>query len=123
MSADDMWPERQAEPQEAVREQQSSVRRNVKYTLAEIIEATGLSDSLVRTRLKRGASLAEAIRPQWYCENCDGKGYATYRSAYSGHDTDTDIGSPGGRYYQPYEEMRFCVCDRGKQLQQLIRQR
>lgn len=50
------------------------------------------------------------------CHDCYGKGYATYRSAYIGTDTDQDIGGTGGRINQPFEEMRFCKCERGQQL-------
>ncbi|WP_143690376.1 hypothetical protein [Williamsia sterculiae] len=54
------------------------------------------------------------------CHACYGKGYATHRSAITGVDTDQAIGSPGGRIYHPFEEMRFCTCDRGQQLEKLL---
>lgn len=40
------------------------------------------------------------------------------------YDTDTDIGSPGGRYSGGEDfEMKFCDCERGTQLGKLIEQR
>jgi hypothetical protein len=98
------------------KEQYKNMRSNVTYTLSEVIEATGLSDSLVRTRLKRGATLAEAIRPSWFCKNCDGKGYATVNDRWHGHDTDSDIGSPGGYISGgSANAAKPCTCDRGRQ--------
>jgi len=54
------------------------------------------------------------------CTKCYGKGYATVSDRWLGHDTDTDVGSPGG-YVSGGEDfaMKFCSCDRGKQLERL----
>lgn len=57
------------------------------------------------------------------CTKCYGKGYASYTTAHSGTDTDQDIGSPGGRYYKKVDEMRFCSCARGRQLESELEQR
>ena len=58
------------------------------------------------------------------CEKCYGKGYATVSSRWTANDTDTDIGSPGGRYSGGKDfEMKFCDCERGTQLGKLIEQR
>lgn len=66
--------------------------------------------------------VAELEKAYGGCHNCYGKGYATYRSAYSSYGTDGDIGGFEGRYYQPYEKILFCKCDRGKQLEAIITQ-
>ena len=58
------------------------------------------------------------------CEKCYGKGYATVSSRWTAYDTDTDIGSPGGRYSGGEDfKMKFCDCERGVQLGKLIEQR
>lgn len=54
------------------------------------------------------------------CKKCYGKGYATVLDAWSWHDTDTDIGSPGGRGRREELKVKFCTCDRGKQLEALL---
>lgn len=55
------------------------------------------------------------------CKNCYGKGYATVNDRWHGHDTDTDIGSPGGYVSGGNANaMKFCTCDRGKQLAKQI---
>ena len=55
------------------------------------------------------------------CHDCYGKGYATVNDRWHGNDTDTDIGSPGGYVSGGNPNaMKFCKCDRGKQLEQLI---
>jgi hypothetical protein len=54
------------------------------------------------------------------CTNCYGKGYATYSSAHIAADTDQDIGSPGGHINIPFEEIRFCLCSRGRQLKKVM---
>lgn len=103
------------------KQQQRNMRNNITYTLSEIIEALGLGDSMVRARLKRGSTLAEALRPRSYCGSCDGKGYATVNDAWHGHDTDTDIGSPGGYVAGGNRNaMKFCKCERGRQLKAMV---
>lgn len=55
------------------------------------------------------------------CTNCYGKGYATVNDRWHGHDTDTDIGSPGGYVSGGNANaMKFCKCERGKQLEKLL---
>lgn len=51
------------------------------------------------------------------CTNCYGKGYATVNDQWLAHDTDQDIGSPGG-YISGGDAnaMKFCTCERGQQL-------
>lgn len=52
------------------------------------------------------------------CHNCYGKGYASVNDMWSGNDTDQDIGSPGGRVSGGNPNaMKFCKCERGKQLE------
>lgn len=55
------------------------------------------------------------------CHNCYGKGYATAPDLWAGYDTDTDIGSPGGPISggEPVT-MKYCTCERGKQLDQMV---
>lgn len=67
---------------------------------------------------QREQSLAKAYGG---CTNCYGKGYATVNDAWHGHDTDTDIGSPGG-YVSGGDRnaMKLCSCDRGKQLEKML---
>lgn len=58
------------------------------------------------------------------CHNCYGKGYATANGMWSGIDTDTDIGSPGGRVSGGSPSvMKFCECERGKQLKGYVARR
>lgn len=102
------------------REQARNTRRNRVFALSEIVEAVGLNYGLVITRLRRGSSLADAIRAHTGCESCGGKGYASYLNTTVGHDTDTDIGSPGGSHSRTTNEMKFCVCDRGEQLAEFV---
>jgi hypothetical protein len=55
------------------------------------------------------------------CTICYGKGYATVNDRWVGYDTDEDIGSPGGTIVGGKNfVMKFCVCDRGKQLKGLL---
>lgn len=54
------------------------------------------------------------------CTNCYGKGYATVNDKWIAYDTDQDIGSPGGVTTGGNPNaMKFCTCERGKQLEQL----
>lgn len=55
------------------------------------------------------------------CHDCYGKGYATVNDRWLANDTDQDIGSPGGYITggNPMA-MKFCKCERGKQLEKLI---
>lgn len=53
------------------------------------------------------------------CTKCYGKGYATVIEYASGFDTDTDIGSPGGKVSYRKPPIRYCTCDRGKQLERI----
>lgn len=62
--------------------------------------------------------LTEARKAYGGCTNCYGKGYATVNDRWHGHDTDTDIGSPGGYVSGGNPNaMKFCTCERGKQLE------
>lgn len=55
------------------------------------------------------------------CKVCYGKGYATVNGQWVGHDTDQDIGSPGGTIRGGNQfEMQFCTCPRGQQLKTLL---
>jgi hypothetical protein len=58
------------------------------------------------------------------CHNCYGKGYATVNDRWAGYDTDQDIGSPGG-YVSGGDAnaMKFCTCDRGRQLKAMVGKR
>lgn len=54
------------------------------------------------------------------CTNCYGKGYATVNDRWVAHDTDQDIGSPGGTFVGGNEfAIKYCDCERGKQLQKM----
>lgn len=55
------------------------------------------------------------------CRNCFGKGYSTVIEYASGYDTDQDIGSPGGKVHYRKPDIRFCTCDRGKQLEKQVK--
>lgn len=64
---------------------------------------------------EREAKLAKAYGG---CTNCYGKGYATVNDKWVAHDTDQDIGSPGGIVVGGRDfAIRFCDCERGKQLE------
>ena len=70
------------------------------------------------------ALIEETKKAYGGCEKCYGKGYATVSSRWTAYDTDTDIGSPGGRYSGGEDfEMKFCDCERGAQLGKLVEQR
>lgn len=55
------------------------------------------------------------------CHLCYGKGYATVKTQHTGHGTDGDIGGFEGPYKRDMPvQMKFCTCDRGKQLKELL---
>ena len=55
------------------------------------------------------------------CEKCYGKGYATYRHGIT-ESTDFPESKPIERIERGIKtNMVFCVCDRGKQLQELLK--
>lgn len=65
--------------------------------------------------------ISNAEKAYGACHNCYGKGYSTFNDRRVGTDTDTDIGSPGGYIaVGNANAMKFCACDRGKQLENLI---
>ena len=66
------------------------------------------------------ASVTAIAKAYGGCTKCYGKGYASYASAESGYGTDGDIGGYEGRYYRTFNEMRYCTCDRGKQLERYV---
>lgn len=69
------------------------------------------------------AAVAETEKAYGGCHKCYGKGYATVSDRWIGHDTDTDIGSPGGTVTGGKDfAMKFCSCDRGQQLEKLIKE-
>lgn len=64
--------------------------------------------------------IAAAEKSYGGCHKCYGKGYATTIDYTSGYGTDGDIGGYEGLIRFKNDVMRFCTCDRGKQLKQLI---
>lgn len=57
------------------------------------------------------------------CTNCYGKGYATVNDRWSGYGTDGDIGGLEGHVSGGNPNaMKFCKCDRGKQISVRIAQ-
>lgn len=85
------------------------------------IECPSISLSEFRTRVALYAEAVAAQTAKAYggCTNCFGKGYATYingTTAYS--DFGDELGGDYSRHTDKLE-MRFCTCDRGKQLEQL----
>lgn len=82
-------------------------------------------DAHVNSKAKQAilSHITQAEKAYGGCHNCYGKGYATVNDRWVGHDTDTDIGSPGGVITGGNPTaMKFCTCDRGKQLEALIAQ-
>lgn len=70
---------------------------------------------------ERQKAVEETSKAYGGCTNCYGKGYATYRTEHGGYATDGDIGGLQGKFKsKPIEEMVFCKCDRGKQLEQWL---
>lgn len=62
--------------------------------------------------------IAETEKAYGGCHSCYGKGYATVNDKWLAFDTDQDIGSPGGTFSGGEDfAMKFCSCDRGKQLE------
>jgi len=56
------------------------------------------------------------------CHNCYGKGYSTVKSQINGYGTDGDIGGFEGRIHIDMPvQMKYCDCDRGKQLAERTR--
>lgn len=54
------------------------------------------------------------------CRRCYGKGYATVKSQIVGYGTDGDIGGYEGTYKRDTPvQMKYCSCNRGKQLAEL----
>lgn len=63
------------------------------------------------------AERADVEKAYGGCHNCYGKGYASVNNRWSGNDTDTDIGSPGGHVSGGNPNaMKFCDCARGQKL-------
>lgn len=58
----------------------------------------------------------EAEKAYGGCRKCYGKGYSTVIEYASGFDTDQDIGSNRGKIKYQKPIIRYCTCDRGKQL-------
>jgi hypothetical protein len=54
------------------------------------------------------------------CHLCFGKGYASYKSAVSWGHGDVDLGATHGPGKRDTLEMRYCSCDRGKQLKSYV---
>jgi len=109
--------------------------KDIKKIIDQVIPSCG--EIGCRTCEKRHVELAEALKDYYHqqleakvietakayggCTNCYGKGYATVNDRWHGHDTDTDIGSPGGHVSGGNPNaMKYCKCDRGKQLKALI---
>ncbi len=61
----------------------------------------------------------EAEKAYGGCHNCYGKGYATVNSRWAGSDEWTGERFAGGNA----NDMKFCTCDRGKQLKHLVERR
>lgn len=80
-------------------------------TLVEVLE-------FVESQLQ--AYKASVEKAYGGCHNCYGKGYATVIEYASGWDTDQDIGSPGGKVHFRQNPIRYCKCDRGRQLEKLM---
>lgn len=97
-----------------------TARNIIRYSDAvHVIEAAKLeAKAQLETLIQSHVTVTE--KAYGGCHNCYGKGYATYRSAYTGIDTDQDIGSPGGRIYKSFEKPIFCECSRGRQLESIM---
>lgn len=69
-------------------------------------------------------AIEEIAKAYGGCTNCYGKGYATINNRWSGYATDGDIGGvegyiSGGKA----NAMKFCKCERGKQLKANLKER
>ena len=84
------------------------------YTARELAEKSATYRNLVKAF---EAHIADTEKAYGGCHNCYGKGYATVNDRWIGHDTDQDIGSPGGTVTGgKASAMKFCTCGRGKQI-------
>ena len=90
---------------------------------------TAAIDFVIEVKPKLEAIIQEEVAKQkekWEkayggCHNCYGKGYATVKSQMLGYGTDGDIGGFEGKYKQDTPvQMKFCNCDRGRQLESHI---
>lgn len=87
-----------------------------------------VNDLIGKERLDQAAHqlnqmLEETAKAYGGCTNCYGKGYASVNERWHGHDTDQDIGSPGGYVSGGNPNaMKFCNCARGKELEKRLNQ-
>jgi hypothetical protein len=92
-----------------LRESIKQVRSNNR-SLASFL-TTGAIDELERLVLAYTAErVAETEKAYGGCQLCFGKGYATYQGMYYAH----------GMQWPDPESMKFCTCERGKQLEKLM---
>lgn len=89
----------------------------VKYHLNGIGQG-GLTSAAVKAAILK--HIEETEKAFGGCKLCYGKGYATVNEKWVAHDTDQDIGSPGG-YFKGGKDfaIKYCTCDRGQQLERL----
>jgi hypothetical protein len=78
-----------------------------KYSISIAFEQE-LSRVVSKLAAREKALVAEAEKAFGGCKNCYGKGYATTQGFVSG----------GGKKWQT-SPIKYCICDRGKQLQSL----
>lgn len=87
------------------------------YTKAGTHAKAKLKDLIARERQK---AVEETAKAYGGCTNCYGKGYSTVIQYATGYDTDTDIGSPGGKIHFRQDPIKLCACERGEQLKRVL---
>lgn len=103
------------------------LRQDIKREAKEIMPVSTGDELIIRlddvlALIK--AHTAKTAKAYGGCILCFGKGYATVSNRWFGHDTDQDIGSPGGTITGGNDlAMKFCTCNRGKQLEELLAQK
>lgn len=96
-------------------------RDNQKHFLEGFQHSNNYKEALQNLTRIIGEERADEAKAFGGCRICYGKGYATYKTSAGGYATDGDIGGPEGPFRQDLPvEMRYCECDRGKQLKKLI---
>lgn len=93
--------------------------RKLKEPLDPLTEGS-IDDDVTKLLNMLDEAKRETAKAYGGCTKCYGKGYATVSGRWHGVDTDQDIGSSGGVVKGGKDfEMKYCTCERGKQLKAL----
>ena len=95
-------------------------RPNTEKTYPELHKFHDFIQSKLDQAYQQGAKdkVEEVSKAYGFCTKCYGKGYATVRYGFNAH---ADFIGDKSYEYGTKTHMKFCDCDRGKQLEELIK--